>query len=79
MLTLPTHVEGIDLRLEVPFEPSPSLKKRTESGNREKTLNRENVIRLCSNAKTTRRMQTLTAEVRLHTCRRWELNVHRAF
>lgn len=26
----------------------------TESGNREKTLNRENVIRLCGNAKTIR-------------------------
>ena len=36
--TLPTHVEGIDLRLEVPFEPTPSLIKRTESGNRETTL-----------------------------------------
>ena len=53
--TLPTHVEGIDLRLVVPFEPTPSLIKRTESGNRETTLNRENVIRLCGNAKTTRR------------------------
>ena len=48
--TLPTHVEGIDLRLEVPFEPTPSLIKRTESGNRETTLNR-----LCDNVKITRR------------------------
>lgn len=55
MPTLPTHVEGIDLRLEVPFEPTPSLIKRTESGNRETTLNRVNVIRLYGNAKIIRR------------------------
>lgn len=46
---LPTHVEGIDLRLEVPFEPSPSLIKRTESGNRVAPIARDNVICLCRN------------------------------
>nr|DAG40635.1 MAG TPA: hypothetical protein [Caudoviricetes sp.] len=41
MSLLSTAHVGIDLRLVIPFEPSPTLIKRTERGNKKENLNTE--------------------------------------